>query len=85
MNNNDGTKKMAVPKQEVGKEETREILNEVWKALQERGYNPKQQLIGYIVSNDPTYITAHNGARTLITKIERDNILEILLDKYFNK
>lgn len=55
---------------------TKEILKEVYNDLKEKGYNPINQIVGYILSGDPTYITSHNGARNLIRKIERDELLE---------
>lgn len=60
----------------------RKILEEVSKALEDKGYNANNQLIGYILSGDPTYITSHNNARGLITQIDRDEILEELLNYY---
>ena len=57
-------------------EKTREILKEVYKALTEKGYNPINQIVGYILSGDPTYITSHNGARNLIRQVERDELLD---------
>ncbi len=62
--------------------ETREILLEVCKALEEKGYNPINQIVGYLVSADPAYITSHNNARNLIRKLERDDILEELVAYY---
>ena len=59
-----------------------DILRDVYAALVEKGYNPVSQIVGYIMSGDPTYITSHNGARSLIMKAERDEILEELLDNY---
>lgn len=64
------------------KDTTREILNDVYEALKEKGYNPINQIVGYIISGDPTYITSHNGARTKIRKLERDEILEELVAHY---
>ena len=64
------------------KYEAREILFEVYSALVEKGYNPINQLVGYILSGDPTYITSHNSARSLIRKVERDELLEELLKSY---
>ena len=61
---------------------TREILKEVYEALQEKGYNPINQLVGYILSGDPTYITSHNDARNKIRQIERDELLEKLVKNY---
>lgn len=62
--------------------EPREILLSVSVSLEEKGYNPINQIIGYILSGDPTYITSHNNARTLIRKIERDELLEEILRAY---
>ena len=60
----------------------REILKEVYKALEEKGYNPINQIVGYILSGDPTYITSHNNARNLIRQIERDELLEEMVKIY---
>lgn len=62
--------------------QTREILREVYQALKEKGYNPINQIVGYILSGDPTYITSHNNARNLIRKIERDELLEKMVESY---
>lgn len=62
-----------------------EILLEVYRALLERGYSPKDQLVGYLISGDPTYITSHRGARSLIRKVERDRILEELVRFYVDR
>lgn len=59
-----------------------DILKDVYDALVEKGYNPVSQIVGYIMSGDPTYITSHKGARSLIMKAERDEILEELLENY---
>ncbi|MDD2494853.1 MAG: IreB family regulatory phosphoprotein [Tissierellia bacterium] len=64
--------------------EAREIIYQVYQSLKEKGYNPNNQLIGYILSGDPTYITNHNNARTLIRKIERDELLEEILNVYLD-
>jgi uncharacterized protein (UPF0297 family) len=61
-----------------------EILLDVYRALQERGYSPKDQIVGYLISGDPTYITSHRGARSLIRKVERDRILEELVRYYLD-
>lgn len=58
------------------------IICRVHEALLEKGYDPISQLVGYIMSGDPTYITGHKGARSLITKVERDEILEVVFRKY---
>ena len=62
--------------------EMREILISVYDALEEKGYNSINQLVGYILSEDPTYITTHNNARSLIRKIDRDELLQALLNAY---
>ncbi len=59
-----------------------EVILRVYQALVERGYNPVNQIVGYIMSGDPTYITSHNNARSLIMKVERDEILEELMRNY---
>ena len=59
--------------------EIRAVLTEVYRALKEKGYNPINQLVGYILSEDPTYITTYQGARSLIRKIDRDDLLQALL------
>ncbi|MBQ2118457.1 MAG: IreB family regulatory phosphoprotein [Clostridia bacterium] len=64
--------------------EMRGILLTVYKALKEKGYNPINQLVGYILSEDPTYITNHKNARTLIRKIDRDELLNTLVAYYLN-
>ena len=60
----------------------KEILKEVYQALDEKGYNPINQIVGYILSGDPTYITSHNNARNLIRKLERDELLEKMVKNY---
>ena len=65
-------------------ESIRVILTTVYKALEEKGYNPLNQIVGYNLSDDPTYITTHNNARNLIRKIDRDDLLEVLLKNYLN-
>lgn len=60
----------------------REILKQVYKSLEEKGYNPINQIVGYILSGDPTYITSHNDARNKIRTIERDELLEKMVKKY---
>ena len=59
-----------------------EILKEVYEALVEKGYNPINQIVGYILSGDPTYITSHNDARNKIRRIERDELLEKMVKNY---
>ncbi|MBO5798222.1 MAG: IreB family regulatory phosphoprotein [Clostridia bacterium] len=62
--------------------EMRKVLTIVYDALREKGYNPINQLVGYILSEDPTYITTHNNARALIRKIDRDDLLRALVRSY---
>ncbi len=61
-----------------------QVLEQVYQALAEKGYNPVNQIVGYIMSGDPTYITSHKNARSLIMKVERDEILEELLSVYID-
>lgn len=63
-------------------EKTKEILKVVYDALKEKGYNPINQIVGYILSGDPTYITSHNNARNLIREVERDELLESMVRLY---
>lgn len=67
------------------KTETREILSMVYDALKVKGYNPINQIVGYILSEDPTYITNYNNARTLICRIDRDELLHELVISYLGK
>ncbi len=60
------------------------ILRDVYQALSEKGYNPVYQIVGYVMSGDPTYITSHQNARSLIMKVERDEILETLVENYID-
>lgn len=64
--------------------EIKAILMTVYQALQEKGYNPINQIVGYILSEDPTYITTYNNARSLIRHIDRDELLQMLLKSYLN-
>ena len=66
------------------REEIREIVKGVYNSLIENGYNPTNQIVGYILSEDPTYITTHNNARSLIRRIDRDELLQILVKSYLN-
>lgn len=61
------------------------VMSEVYKALKEKGYNPLSQLVGYVMSGDPTYITNHNNARSVITRLERDEIIEALFSFYIKE
>ena len=60
------------------------ILKDVYEALTDKGFNPVNQIVGYIMSGDPTYITSHKNARSLIMKVERDEILEVLFENYID-
>ena len=62
--------------------QVKEILDLVYNAMDEKGYNPVNQIVGYIMSGDPTYITNHKGARSMIMKVERDELVEELLKEY---
>lgn len=62
--------------------QAKDILEIVYNAMVEKGYNPVNQIVGYIMSGDPTYITSYNGARSLVMKVERDEIVEELLKAY---
>ena len=66
------------------KENMRRILRTVFDALQEKGYNPINQIVGYLLTEDPTYITTHNNARNLIRKIDRDTLLQSLVKYYLS-
>ena len=64
--------------------QAKDLLEIVYQALREKGYNPVSQMVGYIMSGDPTYITSHNGARSLIMKMERDELVEEMLKRYIS-
>jgi uncharacterized protein (UPF0297 family) len=63
----------------------KEILSQVYEALSEKGYNPVNQIVGYIMSGDPTFITSHKNARSLIMRVERDELVEELLKEYISR
>ena len=65
-------------------DEIKAVLTTVYNALQEKGYNPINQIVGYILSEDPTYITNHNNARALIRKVDRDELLQTVVKYYLN-
>ncbi len=65
--------------------EIRQTMTEVYAALKEKGYNPINQIVGYILSEDPTYITTYQNARTKIRKVDRDDLLQSLVKSYLNK
>jgi len=79
----DNTMKYNVEKEELN--EAREILIKIYEALKEKGYNPINQIVGYLLSGDPAYITSHKNARSLVRKLERDEILEELVKSYLEK
>lgn len=66
-------------------DEMRRIMTQVYSALKEKGYDPINQLVGYILSEDPTYITNHNQARSLICKVDRDELLHVLIKSYLGE
>lgn len=67
---------------ETERADPKKIILSVYQALSEKGYNPINQIVGYILSGDPSYITSYNGARSLVRKLERDEILEELVSNY---
>ena len=79
-NNINNTQFFSVPKQP--QLQVKDVLEIVYRALREKGYNPVNQMVGYIMSGDPTYITSYNGARSLIMKMERDELVEEMLKSY---
>ena len=70
--------------EKAGGDELKNIMKTVYGALSEKGYNPVNQLVGYILSEDPTYITSYKGARALIRKVDRDELLACLIRDYLN-
>lgn len=82
MGNLENTQFFKVEKE--AKLQVRDIIRIVYEALSEKGYNPVNQIVGYVMSGDPTYITSHNNARSLIMKVERDEIVEELLRGYIS-
>mgnify|MGYP000659703360 CR=1 FL=1 len=83
LNDMDYTRKFSVSLNKD--EEIRTILSSVYNSLREKGYNPINQIVGYILSEDPTYITNHNNARTLIRQLDRDELLQVLLKSYLHE
>lgn len=79
---NDTNKTMMFDAFNDEKNKAEDILKSVYHALEEKGYNPINQMVGYILSGDPTYITSYNNARSMIRKVERDDLLEELLKSY---
>lgn len=74
------TQKFTVPSDD--KEKMRRILRSVYEALTEKGYNPINQIVGYLLTEDPTYITNYNSARSMICKIDRDELMQVLVQEY---
>jgi uncharacterized protein (UPF0297 family) len=72
-------------KQDEIEVEARDVLLQVYAALEEKGYNPINQIVGYLISGDPAYIPRHNNARTLIRKLERDELIEELVRSYLRQ
>ena len=83
MNDMDYTRKFSVSLNKD--EEIRTILSSVYNSLREKGYNPINQIVGYILSEAPPYITNHNNARTLIRQLDRDELLQVLLKSYLHE
>ena len=77
---NDQTKTFSIS--QLKELETKQTLRQVYDALVEKGYNPINQIVGYILSEDPTYITSYNNARGLIRKLDRDELMKILVNSY---
>lgn len=80
MENLNNTQYFTVEKEQMI--QVKDILKLVYQALSEKGYNPVNQIVGYVMSGDPTYITSHNNARSLIMKVERDELVEEVLKTY---
>lgn len=76
----ENTIKFQVPADD--KENMRSILRTVFDSLSEKGYNPINQIVGYLLTEDPTYITNYNGARSLICKLDRDEMMQVLVEHY---
>ena len=74
------TQKFTVPSDD--RESMRRILRDVYEALTEKGYNPVNQIVGYLLTEDPTYITNYNNARSMICKIDRDELMQVLVREY---
>ena len=74
------TKQITIGKQNEG--DIRNIITSVYAALNEKGYDPISQIVGYLISGDPTYVTSYNGARGLISRVERDELIEELVKNY---
>lgn len=82
---NENRETVSFKREGEGAERIKDILRSVYIALDEKGYNPINQLVGYMISGDPAYITSHNDARNLICKMDRDEIMEALVREYLIK
>ena len=85
MMNNEKEKTITFSLKDTKELEAKSILLTVYQALQEKGYNPLNQIVGYILSEDPTYITTYNNARSLIRHIDRDELLQVLVKSYLDE
>ena len=81
----DSNNTIAFSMEEVREADMKRILTTVYDALKEKGYNPISQIVGYILSEDPTYITTHNNARSLIRRIDRDELLKAMVRSYLGE
>lgn len=84
-NNVNNTNTMLFSKEEIQNQKVRVILEHVVKALEDKGYNAINQIVGYLISNDPAYISSHDGARRIIQRVTRDEIIEELVKSYLSK
>lgn len=82
MGNFDDKRTMMFSVEKEKRQKTEDILRDVYSSLEEKGYNPINQLVGYILSGDPSYITSHNNARNMIRNVERDELLEELIRSF---
>lgn len=85
MENKDSQKTVKFRMGKEAPDTPRDILTKVYKALEEKGYDPINQMVGYFISGDPTYITSHQNARSLIRRLERDELLEELIEFYMKE
>lgn len=84
-NRNDATETVSFNAEEIRRENIREVLKHVEKALNERGYNAINQIAGYLITDDPAYISSHNNARSVIQSVERHEIIEELVRFYLEE
>ena len=73
---------LKISSQSISEQKVKDTIKQVYQSLEEKGYNPINQIVAYIMSGDPTYITSYNNARVLISRLERDEILEELVKNY---